>query len=108
MSTGSRRALLALADHRVGGDDRRHERRDAEHVQQQMLVRESVPTPTRGRAKTLISGWMRKISGKMAIADDDGAVAPVLAELLAEDGPDAPLAHAHLRLASWSSSISSR
>ena len=41
-------------------------------------------------AKMLTSGWMRKTSGKIAIAGDDGSVAAVLPQLLAEDGPDAP------------------
>src|SRR4029453_3788277 len=40
--------------------------------------------------------------------EEDVAVAPVLSELLAEDGPDAPPAHAHLSAASFSSPISSR
>ena len=38
---------------------------------------------------------MRKISGKIAIVDDDGPVAAVLPQLLADDGPDASPAHAH-------------
>ena len=33
---------------------------------------------------------MRKISGKIAIVADDEAVAPVLPQLLADDGPDPP------------------
>ena len=102
------RALLALADHGVGGERCGHERRDGEHVQQLMLVGETVRMPRRPRVKTVTSGWMRKMSGKIDHRGDDGAVAPVLAELLAEDGPDAPPADAHLRRASSSSSISSR
>jgi hypothetical protein len=39
-STGSVRALLALADHRIGGEHGRHQRRDAQHVQQLMPVAE--------------------------------------------------------------------
>ena len=61
------RALLALADDRVGGERRGHERRDGQHVQQLMLVARDRRMPRRGRLKTAISGWTRKTSGRIAI-----------------------------------------
>src|ERR1700722_13885177 len=97
-------ALLTLADYGGGSERGWYE---GQHGQQDMLVGEPVRC-RRGLGEDCDQWLEEKDQREDDHGEDDVAVAAVFAELLAVDGPHAALAHAHLRLASWPWSISSR
>ena len=94
------RALLTLADHRVGGDHCRHDRRDAQHVQQRMPRAGARSPTTRAGRRSTISGWMMKISGMTAIATTMEPLRRYSRSSLRKMARTRRPAHAHLRLAS--------
>src|SRR5215469_413667 len=96
---GLQRSLLALAHHRVSGERRGDERRNAQHVQQLMVLRELGGCRC-GQREDRDQGLDEEDEREDSHPDDDRALAPVLAELLAEDRPDAPPAHVLFHAAS--------
>ncbi len=101
------RPLLPLADDRVGGDDHRHEGRDAEHVDEDVFMAERS-----GRRSGQAEDGDQRLEDEHDREDghpaDERAVAPVLPELLSDDGADASPAHAHARSPVRSAATSSR
>jgi hypothetical protein len=101
------RVLLSLPGHRIGGDHGRDDRRDGQHVDKGLLVQEHARRRG-GQRQQLDARVDAEDHGQDRHRHHDLAVAAVVPELLAEDGPDAPGAQRHLRPASTSSSTSSR
>jgi hypothetical protein len=103
-------ALLAFADDGVCGEDRRHHRRDHEHVQQRKLDMR-IELGAAGRAvdkQELDRRQDHEQERQGRHGEDDEPVAPVVPQLLAEERADPAPAEPHRRFASTSSSTSLR
>ncbi len=103
-------ALLALADDRVGGEDRGDDGRDDQHVEQgepDAVIQLGARDRDVDREE-LDHGERHEDEWQERHGEDDEAVAAVVAELLLQDRADPGPAEAHRRFASTSSSMSSR
>ena len=104
---GLEAALLTLARDGIGGEHRRRQDRDREHVEEQVLVGQR--RCSRGRREENDEQRLdQEDRGKDRQRDDDRSLAPVLAQLLSDDGTNATRVQVHRPAASTSSSMSSR